>query len=306
MNNLRTRNNNIFCLLLALLYLPATLKYGYKMVLSLAVLILTGMLLNKILNRPQKVFRNYAPATVLMAIPLILPPALPLYMILISLLFGLIVAVIFFGGASSQIVSASALSWGFCALSYPQAFNDAWVFPLPGFELNSLSIYTASYPVFEHPAAYLHDKNIDLMNILMGNIPGTGASAFPILLLLLCIVIVLLKAVDIRAALSFIITVLLLSFLFTGESFETTLASLLSGNLFIAGFFLLPQYKLTARDENSALITAVLSGVVAWIVRNWSAYDDGSLFAVLFYNVFSPLIDEIMYSRFKHRVRRYE
>jgi len=269
------------------------MKYGLRMVTILAASLLTGFVITKIGNKIFKNERNYAPLTVLLLVPLIFPPTFPLYMVFVSLLFGLVFGVLFFGGQGYEIVSATAMAWGFGALSFPRYFASSWVFPFPGSA--GVTRFSANMPVYEHPLLFLKSHDPGFLNVLFGNSPGSPASALPLFLLILIVAVLILKVVDNRVAISFSLTTIFLV-IFFGGSLSESLQSLLTGNFLITAFFIISQKQTSSRTTYGAIFSGILTGIAAFLIKTYSDYPDGALFAVLFFNVFSPIIDELVFT----------
>lgn len=302
--DLTRRNNLLLCWSLIILNIVSLSKYGYSRIFLIFIIIILGEVFNKIVRSINKNERNYAPLWILLISSLILPPNLPTYMVVSSIIFGLLIGIVFFGGSGSEVVSPIPLIWGFASISFPVIYNRSWVFPFPGI-IPDITRDVASMPIFGHPIEFINIANIELYNFLTGNVPGTPGASTPILLLILGIILALYKVIDIKLALSFIITTLLISILFIYGNFSDPLKYLLTGNFLLVAIIILPLKTHAPKTSGGSFIVGILGGIILMTINTFSSYFDGSLFTVLILNVFTPIIDDGVLKLIVTRRRRY-
>ncbi len=290
------RNDMLLALLAVPLYLVAVGRYGYRMVIALALSVLIGYMAEKIGARIRGkgiVCLGY-PAWLLF--PLVLPPAFPLWMLATTVFFGVVAGVVFFGGHGRQLAAPVAIGWTFASLSYPAAFGFGWTFPFPD-PVAGFTRYIAAVPSIDHPITYLVDRiDVTVIEILAGNFPQTPGNALPILLILCGLILWVLRAVDVRGSFAFLGTVTVLTAVFhlAMPGIFPSLKSLLVGNLLFASFFVYPDTRISPHTKRGRWVTGILAGITALIIRSLSDFPCGVFYAVLFGNVFSPILDEWM------------
>ncbi|HSG27653.1 MAG TPA: RnfABCDGE type electron transport complex subunit D [Candidatus Krumholzibacterium sp.] len=276
------------------LYMAAAGRYGLRIFLALTISILVGtateMIAARIRNKGHRLVG--LPAWILL--PLVLPPVFPLWMLGASTLFAAIVGVVFFGGYGRHIVSPVALGWSFATLSYPQAFGFGWSLPFPGLA-TGFSRYAAAVLTIDHPIVFLQaQREVLLADILSGNVPQTPGMAVAGLTAGCGLVLLLLRAVDVKSSLLFLGTAAglgIASHLVMPETFGDPVF-MLTGNLLLAGLFIFPDRRICPRSAGARVTAAVLGGVIVFLIRSFSTFPCGVMFAVLFANVFSPIIDQ--------------
>jgi Na+-translocating ferredoxin:NAD+ oxidoreductase RnfD subunit len=290
--------NDIFINIFSIpLYLSAIGKYGFRIIFALMISLIigAGVEIAAFKIRKKEIGILGTPAWILF--PLVLPPVFPLRMIGISLFFGLIISVAFFGGHGHTLTSPVALGWAFATLSFSFRFNLGWSLPFPNLFFG-FHKYIAALPTVEHPLLYMDTRIYRLQKpvaaVLMGNIPQTPGNAIPFVLIMCGLFLLLLRAIDFRTCLSFLGTVFLLAiscnYLFPGVS--QNVLELFMGNLLLAAFFIIPDRRIAPRTKAGRWIVGILTGTVAFLIRYFSSFPDGVFFAVLFGNVFSAIIDE--------------
>lgn len=256
--DINKKRNISLIILLLILYVPRLYFFGYRIIISLLLLSITALVYQKILHLINKdIKKSYSLFTILL-LPLILPQELPFYMLILSLLFGFIIGNSFFGGNDYGIVSSTALAWGFATLS----FKDTII------ETSLLTINNSSYT---------HATSISLITI---SIIG--------------LILLVLRYSDFLSYISFLSIFFILSILLYYSETTVDLKNIVNENILIAGFILIPQRKYSAKTTIGSLITGLISGTAAFIIRYHSSYQDGVIFSVLIYNIFSPLVDELI------------
>lgn len=291
---LTDRNDRLLALCALPLYVSAVGKYGLKIVLALLLACMIGAGVEAAAWRLRKKELDLLGYPAWILLPLALPPVFPLWMIGVAVFFGIVIGVAFFGGHGRTIAAPVAVGWAFAALSFPFAFNNGWTLPFPGL-LTGFTRYTAAVITTEHPLTLLRARAPEsVLTLWQGNFPQPSGSAIPFVVLAAGLFLLLVRSIDFRTCLGFLGSVTVLTLLFHGAFPDAVqpVAGLLVGNLLFAGFFILPDRRIAARTTAGRWLIGILTGIVAFVIRNFSSFPDGVFFAVLFGNVFTAIIDE--------------
>ncbi len=287
--------NDILLTLFALpLYLSGIAKYGYSLLLSLIISVAIGFAVEYLTFRIRRKKPHLFAYPVWILFPLILPPAFPIWMLSVAIIFAVLIGVSFFGGHGKEIASSLAIGWTFAALSFPTAFGFGWSYPFPGLS-RGFTTLKAALPTVDHPITLFKTRaTLSLFDLITGNFPQPPGNAIPLLLIVCGILILLLRVVDYRGFVSFAGTTFLLSVIFRFLMPEkiSPISSLLVGNFLFASIFVYPVFQTSARTYGGRWVAGILAGSAYFLIRNFSSYPDGVFFAVLFGNIFSPIIDE--------------
>ncbi|MBI9098386.1 MAG: RnfABCDGE type electron transport complex subunit D [Spirochaetaceae bacterium] len=300
----KTNRNDLYITFITLpLYFAAMVKYGLIVLLILICSLSVGMLVELAAARLRKIENITFSVSTWFLLPLVFPPAMPLWMIFISMTLALIIGVIFFGGHEYRLFSPVALGWAFGSLSFTRPMSLGWVYPFPGFVVNK-SFWASMVPVVDHPIDFFTARGpIALNSLLMGDFPQPLSNAVPLVTILCGILLILFRVIDLRTVVSYLVTLFVLFLIFQTsqgirpiDSFDT----LLIGNLLFAAFFILPDRRLSARTFSGRWIMGILAAVLTFVIRSFSGFADGVFYAVLLTNIFSALIDEaVLAGKFK-------
>lgn len=286
------RNDLIIAAAALPLYITGIGWYGWKLGVLLILSVLTGFAVEEISSRMRKDKSRYYPFYLWVLFPLVFPPAFPLIPAVSGIIFSLIVCVSFFGGHGRQIVSPVAIGWAFCILSFSSLFNNSYVFPFNSFFEGFLH-WSAGVPTVDNPAVLFSGRLEQFLpSILSGRFPQTPGNAFPFLVILSGIILLISRAVDFRICLSFLVSYgagFLILMQIPGLGVNP--ADMFIGNFLIAAFFILPDKRTISRTYQGRWITGIIAGVCGLVIRYFSAYTDGIIFAVILANIFSGIID---------------
>jgi len=303
----KTNRNDLYITLFTLpLYFASMVKYGWSVILILICSISLGMLIELAAAGIQKKENESYSISTWFLLPLVFPPAMPLWMVFVSMFLAILIGVVFFGGHGYRIFSPVALGWAFGALSFTRPLNLAWVFPFPGLEVNKV-FWSSMVPVIDHPLEYFASRGpVPLNSLLLGDFPQPLSNAIPLITILCGVLLILFRVIDVRTVFTYLVTLVVLFLVFQtskgvriADSFDT----IFIGNILFAAFFILPDRRLASRTFGGRWIMGVFAAALTFIIRSFSGFPDGVFYAVLLTNIFSAIVDEAVLSgKFKGAV----
>lgn len=242
--------------------------------------------------------------------PLILPPKTPFWLVAVGISFGILMGKEIFGGTGRNLFNPALIGRCFLALGYPQIMAISWISPAqggwgyllsPGSALQSTDAVTSATPLVLAKSGQF----LPLVDLFIGRVLGSAGETSALAVLLGGIFLMLLGIASSRTILSLLISFTGLSFILhsiSPESASPALFNLLSGGILFGTFFM-------ATDPVSGPVTAggkwvygSLIGIIAILIRTFSGYVEGAMFAILFGNICAPLIDEVV---IRFSMRRY-
>ena len=248
-----------------------------------------------------------------MLIPLIVPVSTPLWMVAIAVAFAVIFGKEVFGGTGMNIVNPAILTRAFLFFAYPQSMSgdSVWIAEkLDGFSgATPLAELTAGHgPVFA-------GANLSPMEMLIGAYPGSIGETSTIAILIGAAILLYTGVASWKVMVSFIgggfAMGLILNFFAGSFPDNTYLALPAFEHLLLGGFafgavFMITDPVTATQTEVGKWIYGFLGGLIAILVRVVNpAYPEGVMLAILFMNVFAPLIDHyVVESNIKRRLKR--
>lgn len=300
----RSQRNDVLIVLGSFpLYILGVGRYGWRLAVLLLISCFLGILLEESARRIQKEKNRGYAFTAWFLLPLVFPPALPLLQASMAIFFALMFTVVFFGGHGRAIVSPTAFGWTFASLSFAQAFGYGYVYPFSGI-FTGYSHWGAGVPTVDNPYILFSMDSPGLVSTLFrGAFPQTPGAAYPLVIIFLGILLLLLRAVDFRIFIAFTLSYMVTFFVIDLVSPESArgAADLLMGNTLLTAFFILPDQRTISRTRQGRWVTGFFVGAAGAVIRRYSAFPDGILYAVLLAGIFGGIID---YGILQRRYRR--
>lgn len=237
--------------------------------------------------------------------PLILPPTIPYWQVALGITFGVVIGKEVFGGVGMNILNPALTARAFLFFAYPAQISGdkVWV------AVDSLSQPTA----LAQYADPLIDMTYTWRESFLGLIPGSMGETSTLACLIGAFVLIVTKVGSWRIMLSTVLGMVATAGLMnvvgstTNPMFQVTPA----WHFVLGGFAFGAVYMAT--DPVSATMTqagkwiyGALIGVLVVLVRVVNpAFPEGMMLAILFMNVFAPIIDRVVINaNIKRRLAR--
>ncbi|MDA3916379.1 MAG: NADH:ubiquinone reductase (Na(+)-transporting) subunit B [Deltaproteobacteria bacterium] len=238
--------------------------------------------------------------------PMILPATIPLWQVALGISFGIVIGKEIFGGVGKNILNPALTARAFLFFAYPGQISgdSAWI-------IDGVSQATALSQV---AAGGLTDISYTWFQSFIGTIPGSFGETSTLAILIGAFVLIKTGIGSWRIMLSLLVMSVLTSLLFNIIGSDTNPAFMLSplwhlvlGGLAFGAVFM-------ATDPVSASMTAKgqyyyggLIGVMVILIRVVNpAFPEGMMLAILFANLFAPLIDYFVVENHIKRRRRIQ
>ena len=239
--------------------------------------------------------------------PLTMPPLIPLWQVAIGIIFGVVIGKEIFGGVGMNFLNPALTGRAFLYFAYPaQISGDAvWI---------AVDGYSQATPL----AAYA-DTHIQLdytwWESFIGLIPGSMGETSTLCCLLGAGVLILTRvgSWQIMAGVTIGMIVSALFFNWIGSTTNPLLNVSPAWHFVIGGFafgtvFMATDPVSAAMTRQGKWVYGILIGVMTVLIRVTNpAYPEGIMLAILFANVFAPIIDRVFIDRnIKRRLARAE
>ena len=245
-------------------------------------------------------------------IPMIVPVECPLWMLAIATAFSVIFAKEVFGGTGMNVVNVALITRAFLFFAYPASMSgDAvWVAKDSIFGLGkSLDAVTVATPLGQAATTHLPEFNWDMVT---GLIPGSIGETSVIAIAIGAAILLFTGIASWKIMLSVFVGGGLTAWLFNVAGPDTYIANmpwyehLVLGGFCFGAVFMATDPVTSARTETGKYIYGFLIGAIAIIIRVLNpGYPEGMMLAILFMNVFAPLIDYyVVQSNIKKRMKR--
>jgi Na+-transporting NADH:ubiquinone oxidoreductase subunit B len=241
---------------------------------------------------------------------LILPPDIPLWQVALGISFGVVVAKEVFGGTGKNFLNPALAGRAFLFFAYPTDMSgEVW---------NVVDGYSGATPLAVSAAATVgsidYGFNQNWWDAFYGFIPGSIGEVSTLMILIGGLLLAYLRIASIRIILAVFAGMVATSFLlnWVGSDSNPMFEMPWHWHLVTGGFAFGMVFMAT--DPVSASLTnkgkwyfGFLIGFMCVMIRVVNpAYPEGMMLAILFANLFAPLIDHfVVQSNIKRRAKRY-
>ncbi len=238
-------------------------------------------------------------------IPMIVPPEIPLWQLAIAVAFAVIFGKEVFGGTGMNIVNPALLARAFLFFAYPADISGdkVWIADKADAFSGATPLGDALVGKFENlPSVY---------DMFMGFIPGSNGETSTLFILLGAVILLATGIGNWRIMFTVFAGGYIMGLLFNlwGLNDYMNLPAhyhLIMGGFAFGAVFMATDPVTATQTKKGMYIYGFLIGMVAILIRVFNpAYPEGMMLAILFMNVFAPLIDHyVIEGNIKKRLKR--
>lgn len=273
--------------------------FGLRTLVLLAVVTITGILceygIMRLINgKDAKVSEAVLVSCALFT--LTLPPSIPFWVAAVGIAFGIVFGKCVFGGFGRNIFNPALVGRCLIYVSFPNYLTVAWTTPFSGFP-GGLLRFSGGIDVMTSATPMLLMKNQGVttspISLFLGTIAGSLGETSALLILAAAVYLIVTKTASWKIMVSCTASFGILSTILyvTNVIKVDPLFSILSGGFLFAAVFMATDPISAPSNETSKIIYGALIGVIAIVIRSFSIFTEGIMFAILVANTFAPLID---------------
>ena len=270
--------------------LPATvwgiLKFGTNAALVVIVAIISAVLsetiFNLIVKKPNTIGDLSCVVTGLI-LGLNMPPEVPLFVPAVGSFFAIVIVKMLFGGLGQNFMNPALAGRCFCLISFAGFMNNFT-------SKMSVDAYTSATPLI----LLKNGHEVNLADMLIGNIPGTIGEVSAILLLLGAAYLAAKKVIDLKIPIIYILTFVVFIMIFgKGKTTDVNfiLGQVLGGGLIFGAFYMATDYVTSPVTPLGKILYGILLGVLTGIFRLFGKSGESVSYVILMSNLLVPLIE---------------
>ncbi|MFO7851818.1 MAG: NADH:ubiquinone reductase (Na(+)-transporting) subunit B [Bacteroidota bacterium] len=244
-------------------------------------------------------------------IPLIVPVDVPLWQLALAVVFAVIIGKEVFGGTGMNILNPALVARAFLFFSYPKwmSGDKVWIANLVDGQ-GVPDTFSGATPLAQ-AALYEVDSMPSVMEMFIGRIPGSIGETSTIAILLGAAILVISGVGSWKIILSVFAGGLGMGLLMNAFAVNPYMEIPAWHHLVMGGFafgavFMATDPVSASQTETGKWIYGFLIGILVILIRVLNpAFPEGMMLAILFMNVFAPLIDYyIVQANIKRRLNR--
>lgn len=258
-------------------------------------------------------------------IPLIVPVDTPLWMIAVATAFAVVFAKEAFGGTGMNIFNVALVARAFLFFAYPtfMSGDTVWVrtaatfgigggTPVDSYSGATVLGEVATSPTVQVNLTGITGNPVGFWDGVTGLIPGSIGETSVIAILIGAAILLLTRVASWKVMFSVFAGGTLMALVFNQFGPDTAAANfpwynhLVFGGFAFGAVFMATDPVTAARTDKGKWIYGFLIGVMAIIIRVLNpGYPEGMMLAILFMNIFAPLIDYyVVDANIKKRLKR--
>ena len=247
---------------------------------SVAASVLSEYISRRVMKRPNSISDLSAAVTgVLYA--LTLPVGTPVYVVVLGAVFAVVVAKQLFGGLGCNIVNPALAGRAFMLISFTAQFADCA--PVASDAVSGATPLAGSYAA----------GTLSYWQLAVGAYGGAIGETCKIAILIGLVYLLVRRIISIRIPAVMLASAALMSLCLGRDP----LFDLLTGGIMFGAVFMATDYATSPLSAWGQVIYAALCGIITVLIRQFGAYPEGTMFAILLMNIATPLIDKLIRPR---------
>lgn len=232
---------------------------------------------------------------------LILPPTIPLWQVAVGISFGVVIGKEIFGGTGFNVLNPALTGRAFLFFAYPaQMSGDAVWAAVDGFSQATPLAVVAAAERGTSAVAALSQAGYTFNDMFMGFIPGSIGETSTLACLLGLGFLLITRVASWRIIAGCVVGMFAMSFIFSLTKGADALAfyslpahwQMVMGGFAFGSIFMATDPVSSSATQKGRWIYGILIGILIVLIRMVNpAYPEGTMLAILFMNVFAPLID---------------
>lgn len=234
-------------------------------------------------------------------IPMIVPVGCPLWMLALAVAFSVILAKEIYGGTGMNIFNPALVARAFLFFAYPTSMSGDQVWlaneSVLGFGVDLADGTTMATPLGQVAAGL--QPTASLSDMVFGFIPGSVGETSLIAIAIGAAILLYTRIASWKTMVSVFVGGALVAILFNSLGMEGNAVAnmpwmehLATGGFAFGAVFMATDPVTSSRTENGKFIYGFLIGALAILIRVLNpGFPEGMMLAILFMNMFAPLID---------------
>jgi Na+-transporting NADH:ubiquinone oxidoreductase subunit B len=273
---------------LAPIYLYSIWMYGYRVLLSASVVFVLGVGTEWVFERKKSGKVSEAVLVTCALYALAFPPRTPLWILGVGIVFTVALAKGVYGGFGRNIFNPAIAGRAFVYISFAVVLSASYT-TFGSFGIGAADIVASATPL----GAMRAGQGTDILNLLLGQRPGAMGEGMVLLVAAAAVYLIATKTASWRIIVSSIAAAAALNaaLFYGGVPRALPMESLLAGSFLFVTVFMATDPVSAPKRPSSHFIYGALIGATVVVIRTFSAFPEGTSFAILFGNTFATLID---------------
>jgi Na+-transporting NADH:ubiquinone oxidoreductase subunit B len=266
--------------------------FGWRTLMMIAIVNLFGFLAEYVFARHYKQPVNSSVFVTNLLFALTLPPSLPFRMAGIGIVFAVVFGKMVFGGFGKNIFNPALVGRAFIYVTFAGYMTGTWVEP----STSLLGGLLSWQPDAVTSATVLTTGEVDswfYLKAFLGNIPGSLGETSALAILIGGIYLYWKKIANRSIIHWTFISMVIFQAIFRYFDFTKIdpLTSVLAGGFMLGLFFMATDPVSAPKKKEAQIVYGIMIGTLTSLIRTFSVWPEGMMFAILLANMFAPVTD---------------
>lgn len=273
--------------------------YGWRSLILLVVVTISGVLTEYIFEKTRKKKASEAVLVTCILYTLTLPATTPYWIAVVGIVFGVFFGKAVFGGFGRNIYNPALVARAFVYISFPEPLTISWSKVASGFPGGFGTYLTEGIEAVSQATPMLIFREsgamVPIKDLLIGNVGGSLGETSAILIVLAGIYLVYKKVASweiMVGSLAGFVGLSGLLYLTGNPSIANPMYGILAGGFLFGSIFMATDPISSPKTKEAKWFFGILVGIITVIIRGYALFAGGMMFAILIANTFVPLMDE--------------
>lgn len=281
--------------------------FGWRTILVLVVANVAGYLSEYSFTRREGQPVTSAVFVTSTLFALSLPPLLPLWMVVVGIVFGVVFGKMVFGGFGKNIFNPALTGRAFIYISFGDYMTArCWTHPIDGIlgGFTSFAHSTTDAITQATPSTWLKPVNMaaetmdpalfSWTRLILGNTAGCIGGTSALLVLLGGLYLIRKKAANYRVVVSMLLGFIVMQgilHLIGVTTASNPLKAVLAGSVLFGAFFYATDPVSAPKTDEGRWLYGGVVGMLSSLIQVFTVWPEGTMFAILLGNMFAPITD---------------
>jgi RnfABCDGE-type electron transport complex D subunit len=268
--------------------------FGWRALILIAVTILSAFTAEYIFARHYKEPVSSSVFVTGLLLALTLPPTLPFWMAAVGAIFGIVFGKMVFGGFGKNPFNPALVGRAFIYVTFAGYMTNSWFIPsseIAGGLLKYSPDAVTSATVLQNGMGI---DNTFYLHAFLGNIPGSLGETSALALLLGGLWLFWKKVANRTIIITTLLGMVATQAALWGSGISRAvdpLTAVLAGGFMLGLFFMVTDPITAPRQQFSKVVVGLFIGAMTSLIRTFSVWPEGMMFAILLANMFTPITD---------------
>lgn len=229
-----------------------------------------------------------------------LPPTVPYWVAVLGIIFGVVFGKMVFGGFGKNPFNPALVGRAFVYINFSQYLTVGWTRVAQSwgqgffhYQMPMIDTLTEATPLMLYRQA---GETLDWRSLLLGNISGSMGETSALLILFAGLFLILSHTASKEIIFSTLLGFSLTTLAFMGLGSDSVMPlwhGILSGGFLYGAVFMATDPISAPKHKKSKYLYGFLIGLITVVIRSFSLFTGGIMFAILVANTFAPLMDAV-------------